>query len=203
MRIQTLLMLALAAACGSDTDPFSPTVVPAGETDPSWAVTGKTCSPTSRAYSVPRARLDSAPPLTHGPIRTVDDDWSDLARDIPGGFAGIIVESNVPVVFLADTTEKQGAFAALQARNTFGFNFSTARARAARWNFTQLAEWFRYFQVTPVMNLWISADIDEAQNRIEFGVRDSAGLSTLNSALSRLDVPCYLVATRVANIVVR
>jgi hypothetical protein len=203
MRLHTLLMLALAAGCGSASNLVSPIVVPAGETDPDWLAIGKSCSPTSPAYSVPRARLDSAPALTHGRSRTVDDDWSDLARDLPGGFAGIILESNVPVVFLTDTTQKQQAFTALQARGTFGLNFTNARARAARWNFTQLAEWFRYFQVTPVENMWVSADIDESKNRIEYGVRDAAARAALEQALSRLDVPCYLVSTRVVNAVVR
>src|SRR4051812_29370209 len=190
----------LAASCGSDADITSPTVVPAGANDAAWASIGKTCTPESPVYSVPRFRLDSAPADTHGPGRTVDDDWADLARTTPGGFAGLILENNAPVVFLVDTTQKQQALAALQAKNFFP-NVTSARVRAARWNFAQLAEWYRYFQLNVFANPGLAfADIDEAKNRIAFGVRDAASKSAVEQTLSKLDVPCYLVAVGVAGV---
>jgi hypothetical protein len=153
--------------------------------------------------SIARVRLDSAPPLTHGPSRTVDDDWSDLARDTPGGFAGLILESGVPVVFLTDTIKKSDALAALSAKHLYPPGLSNARVRAARWNFQQLAEWFRYFQIGVEFTLPITlADIDESKNRILFGVPDSSTRKVVEQTLAKLDVPCYLVALEVANIVV-
>src|SRR5581483_11668644 len=101
MRVFCCALLALASACGAGetTAPVpSPTVVPAGAGDRDWASIGKACSPDAPASSVPRARLDSAPALTHGPIRSMDDDWSDYARDGPGGFAGVIISNGTPLV---------------------------------------------------------------------------------------------------------
>lgn len=200
MRLLVFACIA-ALACGGSTDILSPTVIPAGQSDASWAKIGKTCVPSSAVYSVPRIRLDSAPVTTHGPGRTVDDDWSDIARDTPGGFAGLILENNIPVVFLTDTTRKSDALAALTAKHVYSGSLSGARVRAARWDFLQLAEWFRYFQLNvyfmPGMTL---ADIDEAKNRITFGVHDSTAWRNVESALSKLDVPCYLVGLEIANI---
>ena len=72
--------------------------------------------------------------------------------------------------------------------------------RAARWNFQQLAEWFRYFQInvefSPGMT---SADIDEAKNRITFGVQDAATRTAVEQKLSKMDVPCYLVGLVIQN----
>jgi hypothetical protein len=198
---------ALAAACGgSATDPgslVSPTVVPAGASDPAWAAIGKSCSPSSPAYSVARVRLDSAPTTTHGPGRTVDDDWSDIARDTPGGFAGLILENNLPVVFLTDTTKKADALAALTAKHVYTSGLTGATVRAARWNFQQLAEWFRYFQISVEFMPGMSfADIDEAKNRITYGVVDTAARKAIEQRLSTMDVPCYLVGLEIENIVV-
>lgn len=199
MRKYSLLCLVIGSACGSAADLVSPPiVVPAGASDPSWAAIGKTCTPSSPASSIARVRLDSAPTTTHGPGRTVDDEWSDIARDTPGGFAGLILENNTPVVFLTDTTKRAEALAALGAKNVYPPGLAGARVRAARWNFTQLAEWFRYFQInlefsTPIR----SADIDEAKNRITYGVPDSAAWKTVEQQLSRLSVPCYLVGLEI------
>jgi hypothetical protein len=148
--------------------------------------------------SIARVRLDSAPPLTHGPTRSVDDDWSDLARDTPGGFAGLILENNAPVVFLTDTIRKSDALTALSAKHLYSGNLSGAHVRAARWNFMQLAEWYRYFQVGLLAPITM-ADIDEAKNRITFGVADSSARRVVEQQLAHLDVPCYLVGLVVAN----
>jgi hypothetical protein len=201
MRPYFVLCLAIASACSSATDLVSPGVVPAGADDPSWAAIGKSCTPSSPASSIARVRLDSGPALTHGPIRSVDDDWSDLARDTPGGFAGLILENNLPVVFLTDTARKADALVALSTKHLYGGNLSNARVRAARWNFMQLAEWFRYFQVSLLAPI-VSADIDEAKNRITFGVQGASARKVVEQQLARLDVPCYLVGLEVTGSVV-
>lgn len=107
----------------------------------------------------------------------------------------------MPVVFLTDTTKKAEALAALAAKNLFGGNLGNARVRAARWNFTQLAEWFRYFQISVEFSPGMtSADIDEAKNRITYGVRDSSARASVEALLSKLDVPCYLVGVEIVNV---
>lgn len=195
MRLAVFVCLVAVSACGgSSSDLVSPTVVPAGESDPSWAKIGKTCSASAPAYAVARVRLDSAPATTHGPGRTVDDEWSDFAASTPGGFAGLILENNVPVVFLTDTMQKAGALAAISAQHVYSGSLSGARVRAARWDFLRLAEWFRYLQLTVYFDPGLrSADIDEAKNRITYGVRDSTARKSVEAILSKLDLPCYLV----------
>jgi hypothetical protein len=39
-----------------------------------------------------------------------------------------------------------------------------------------------------------SADIKESNNRLEYGVIDTAAKSAVETLLAALDVPCYLVA---------
>jgi hypothetical protein len=189
-----VIAVVVSAACSSATEPTSPEVVPAGVSDPAWAVIGKTCTPSSSVTAVPRARLDSAPPLTHGPVRTVDDEWADIARQVPGGFAGIILENGTPVIFLVDTTQRQQAFAGLQGRLSVPGGFAAAKVRAARWNFAELADWYRYLLVQPLWAQISSADIDEAKNRISFGAPDSTSRAKIEQSLAKLDLPCYLVA---------
>ena len=196
MRLCCLAVL-VALGCSSATEPTTSNAVPAGINDPSWAVIGKTCSPTSPVYAVPRARLDSAPIFTHGPSRTVDDDWADIARQVPGGYAGIILENGTPVVFLVDTTQRQQAIAGLQGRLSVPGGFANAKVRAARWDFAELAEWYRYLQIEPLGAQISFADIDEAKNRIAFGAPDSTSRAKMNQALAKLDLPCYLVAIEI------
>lgn len=191
--------LVIASACVSARPLLAQSVVPAGESDPSWAAIGKGCTPSSPALSISRVRLDSAPALTHGPHRTMDDAWSDIARDTPGGFAGVIRENGVPTVFLTDTTKKAEASVALAARHMY-YGPAGPHVRAARWNFMQLAEWYRYFRVALDAPINFS-DIDEGKNRITFGTADSASRTVVEQRLARLDVPCYLVGLVFFNMV--
>lgn len=193
-RSRIVIAVVVSAACSSATEPTSPQIVPAGVSDPAWAVIGKTCTPSSPVTAVPRARLDSAPLLTHGSDRTVDDEWADIARQVPGGFAGIILENGTPVIFLVDTTQRQQAFAGLQGRLSVPGGFAGAKVRAVRWNFAQLAEWYRYLQVHPLGAQISTSDIDEAKNRITFGAPDSTSRAKIEQSLAKLDLPCYLVA---------
>jgi len=96
------------------------------------------------------------------------------------------------VIFLVDTTQRQAALAGLQGRlNVPGL--ANAKVRAARWNFAQLAEWYRYLQVQPFGAQISSSDIDEAKNRITFGAPDSTSRAKIAQSLAKLDLPCYLV----------
>lgn len=194
MRCPIVLAVVVSAACSSATEPVVPRTVPAGAADPQWAALGKTCSPSSPVTAISRVRLDSAPLLTHGPTRSVDDDWADIARQVPGGFAGVILENGKPVIFLTDTTQRQQALAGLQSRLVIFGGLAGATFRAARWNFSQLAEWYRYLQIQSFTLPILASDIDEAKNRIMFGVRDSTARARVEEVLVKLDLPCYLVA---------
>jgi hypothetical protein len=197
MRVSSLFILVLMMACGENF--VEPTAVPAGISDPAWASVGKSCSPDSPIYRVPPSERGNLPEFTHGPRPgTIDDEWSDLARTVPGGFAGFIFESSTLVVYLVDTTMKQKAFDALRGAFPSG-GYTSARARAARWIFFQLAEWYRFFQVGLRTTATITfSDIDEAANRITFGVLNAASRAALEQSLTQLGIPCYLVGIRIA-----
>jgi hypothetical protein len=46
-----------------------------------------------------------------------DDQWADLAREVPGGFAGVILANGQPALFLRDTTK------AARAKEALGPNY--------------------------------------------------------------------------------
>ena len=183
-------------ACDAATEPSAPSVVPAGASDPAWAAIGKTCTPTAAVTVVPTNKRDSLPPFTHGPFRTSDDDWADAARALPGGWGGLIVESGTPVIFLVDTRQREPVVAGLRARGIGSvLDLSQAQVKPARWDFAQLADWYRYFDLhVPVVPGLRSGDINEGRNRIEFEVSDQTARIALESLLVPMDLPCYLVA---------
>jgi hypothetical protein len=185
-------------ACGGVTEPSVPNIVPAGESDPAWANIGKTCSPSSAVAIVPANKRDSLPPLTHGPTRSSDDDWADAARSIPGGWGGLFVENGTPTIFLVDPSKRAAAIAAMRGRGIGSpLDLSQTRVKPGRWDFAQLADWYRYF------NLYMftipglrSGDINEVRNRIEFDVTDGTARSAFESLFAHMDLPCYLVAIK-------
>ncbi len=120
------------------------------------------------------------------------------AREIPGGFAGIILEGG-PVVFLVDTTQREAALAALIARHAIpGRHPERARVRKARWDFAQLHEWYEYVNghLTGEPGFAMS-DIDEEHNQLSYGTGDEAARERFEAILARLPVPCGLVVVEV------
>ena len=127
-----------------------------------------------------------------------DDLWAELATRVPGGFAGVMLSENgTPLLMLTDTTKAVAARAALApelAGKIHDFDVTKAEARAVRWNFAQLVDWFDYLMQKTPSGQWItSADKDEAINRIHFGVADSVGMEKLANYLRGLALPCDLV----------
>lgn len=121
-----------------------------------------------------------------------DTQWANLARTIPGGFAGYLYdETHTPILWLTHPDRAAEAKEAL-TRNTPGFPFAMATVREARWDFAQLVDWYNYlFPRIPVAITL--GDKDESINRIHFAVRSIAARDSLVSALSALSVPCDLV----------
>ena len=149
---------------------------------------------------VPAAALDSLGLSIPAPGVTPDDRWAALAREVPGGFAGEMLEGGL-VVFLVDTTQRDAALAALAARGGLeGMDPKRVRVRKVRWNFAQLYDWYRYLG----LHVWsasglVTSDIDEAQNSITYGVKDESGRRRLERLLAELrpPPPCFLVAIEV------
>ena len=158
----------VSAACSSATEPTSPGIVPAGSSDPAWASSVRRARP--RHPSPPSRALDSTwvrRLLTDQPYgrRRVGGHRAASSRRLCGSSSMMD-----PVIFLVDTTQRQQAFAGLQGRLSVPGGLAVAKVRAARWNFAELADWYRYLQVQPFGAQISFCDIDEAKNRITFGV---------------------------------
>src|SRR2546428_13207968 len=153
---------------------------------PRWPRLGSSCPADARGVELPAARRDSLGGLVPESRATSDDRWAEAARELPGGFAGKILEGGL-VVFLVDTTQRDAALAALAARGGLeGMDPKRVRVRKVRWNFAQLYDWYRYLG----LHVWsdsdlVTSDIDEAQNSITYGVRDESG----RRRLERADAP--------------
>ena len=152
------------------------------------------------ARSLPPALAATLPPRD-GAV-TIDDIWAEFARELPGGFAGVLYDTDDggrPVLMLARPDEAAAATAAL-APHLPGFPVASATVRRARWDFAQLVNWYTYLMRQPAV--WEAGglamgDKDEVANRIELGVVDEAARARLTRALEGLDLPCDLVLVEV------
>lgn len=126
-----------------------------------------------------------------------DDQWADLAKEVPGGFAGVILSNGQPVLFLRDTSTAAAAKRALAPRlRLYNFNVADAVVRPARWDFGQLVDWYNYLLIR--MNFWwdiglTSGDKDESLNRLHYGVEDEKSRERLVERLEAIGVPCDLI----------
>src|SRR5438105_7701025 len=132
-----------------------------------------------------------------------DDHWADLARQVPGGFAGILYDrSGRPTIMLTRPEQEQAVKTALAADRTFRhFDIMGARVVKARWDFAQLVDWFDYILLDS--SIWQTtgmtmADKNEETNRIDLGVETESGRRQLIAKLAALGIPCDLVQVRIA-----
>jgi hypothetical protein len=223
----TLLMGALGVqACASSPPPRQS--APAAATQPEARVAARRqvvvtpeCSGPARSVPQPArdsvqvqiARVRGSRPQ---PIR--DDYWhAELAREMPGRFAGLYLGSPTPpyigsiqgerrlVVLLADTTDVTRALAALQARFgprviIDGLRFADAVVRKARWDFAQLLEW-QHFLVPVVREVMggrrFAGGVSAVRNRVVFEVPDATAMRIVEARLAALDLPCDLLRLEV------
>lgn len=147
------------------------------------------------ATSLPAALAGQLPTGGDAAARgTIDDHLAALARRVPGGFAGVFYDQGRPVLLLTDPSRAADAKAAL-ASELPGFEIAAAEARAARWTFAQLYDWYGYLRRRGV---WGAAavtltDIDERANRLYLGAADRAERDRLADWLAALELPCDLV----------
>ena len=128
-----------------------------------------------------------------------DDDWADLARRTPGGFAGVMLTDGTPTLMLTDPSKAAEAKQAL-APSFPSFDIENAQVRGVRWDFAQLVDWYNY--LAQKTSVWAtpgitSGDKDEAANRVSYGVEDSTSLDNLVKKLSAMDLPCDLINVRI------
>lgn len=181
--------LAIAAGCGA---PSAPTTLP--ESEPRWASLGRACTADAPAASLSADARESVAPRS--PEWDVNARWAALAGRVPGGWGGFFLEDGVPTIYLVDPALKETAIAVLAAE---GFPLgSTTRVKQGRWDFAQLYDWYRYLAPhTSVADGMSFSDIQEARNRIEYGVIDEGARTRLEEILARLDLPCFLVAIQI------
>jgi hypothetical protein len=169
---------------------------------------GKACTADSPATVLEGPRLDSLSPDSRARRGYSDEIWVTLAREVPGGVGGIFRDGRVGYLWLVDPSKRSEAIAALASSplgpglQQTGFPLQQAVVLKARWNFAQLADWFAYVTPRALHGVrWSSADIQEARNRLEFGVVDEAARLELERRLKTLDLPCNLIAIDIQVIV--
>jgi len=150
------------------------------------------------AAGLPDSLARNLPPRTGRMIP--DDRWADLATTVPGGFAGTLYDSaHTPVLMLTRPAEAAAAKRALAGK--LQFPLQQATVRQARWDFAQLVDWFNY--LFPRLGVPVTADKDEALNRIRFSVTSVELRDRVVSALAQLPVPCDLVVVDLNGLTVR
>jgi len=169
---------------------------------PLWTLLA--CSHPTEPSSCGDARsLDPALRLPPATTLTIDDQWAALARQVPGGWGGFLLDSaGRPTVYLVHPDRRQEALAALYADGVGLplYDIRTSQVWQGRWDFAQLYDWYRYINVRAwtVAGLYWT-DIDEARNRLAYGV-DTTAKADFESLLATLDLPCDLVTVVVSTV---
>lgn len=189
-----VLGMTLSVSACDQTEP-GPTEPGAVVGDSLWASLQRECPADAPAPSLAQERADSLPPIFR--FSDTNAEWAAIARKVPGGWGGFFYHDGAPTMYLRDPSLKEQAVAALQAEGMpFGMDVVV---RAGRWDFAQMYDWYRY--VAP--HVWgaggvSSSDVQEARNRLEYGVIDEDARHRVEHALTLLDVPCFLVAIRIS-----
>jgi hypothetical protein len=157
------------------------------------------------------ARIRSGRP----PGQSIRDNYweAELARNVPGRFAGLYLGSPASpyigaiegerrlVVLLVDTTDVAGSLAALEAHVGPVMRMSEGRlgdavVRKARWDFAQLLEW-QHFLVQVVREVvgrrGFGSAVSVVRNRVTFALPDSTALRRVAARLATMDLPCDLL----------
>jgi hypothetical protein len=164
------------------------------------------CDPTARA--APAERLTS---IVRTPTR-----YEQMARQVPGGFAGFRREESRPgwLLLLVDTAQASAARIFLLQVLTSGdadllpevkaTDLTRARAVPVVWSLAQLHDWLRVLTPTllkagPDSNLVVrGVGISPERNRLSVTVGDERSRAGVEKLLGRLNVPCRLVETEIS-----
>ena len=187
-----MLRLALAAvasvlwACADPTAPLEPTFA-------------YTCDPTLGPNRT-QARLQPLRTRTRT-LRSSDQVFADITRKVPGGWGGYFFdfEDGTYTTYLVDPSKAVEATAALLE---LGIHIRQARVKQGLWDFAQLYDWQLYIYAESGAPQYISTNIDQALNRVVFGVKDVATGDSLATFFSSLVLPCDLLVIELASIMV-
>jgi hypothetical protein len=122
-----------------------------------------------------------------------------MSRLVPGGWGGgIFLDSGVATYYLRDTMQRAAAEAVLNQYRVDGRVWGPPmHVRRARWSFSELYDWDRYLRPRLATASFSSADIDEAHNRLLYGVTTATAKREFERQLAHLGVPCHLVAIEI------
>jgi len=135
-------------------------------------------------------------------LRTSDEVFADIARKVPGGWGGYFFDFDdwTYGTYLVDPSKHAEATTALLE---FGIDIRQMRVKQGRWDFAQLYDWKLYIYAhSSGAPRFVSTNINEALNRLVFGVADVATGDSLAAFFSSLALPCDLLVIELGSIVV-
>ena len=144
------------------------------------------CAADSAAPSFPPIPRDTISPER---AATPDAREAAISRRVPGGYAGHYIDRGRIVVRLVDPAQRAAALAALGP--LLKMDLSRAEVRPARWDFSQLYEWYRY--LNDRLEGVRSGEIDKVRNRISYYALWETDRPKVEQQLAALRVPCGLV----------
>jgi hypothetical protein len=168
------------------------------------------CNPLAPGPGLSKVRRDSLPPWVDDAEVSMDARWAQIAREVPGGFAGLYLEPPIEgnrspqrlIVRLVRPEMRDQVIGTIASRlrATYQVDFETAAAQRARWDWAQLYDWHAYLvpHALKVGDLR-EADLNEVRNRIEYGVVSDSARTELLRHFEQLGVPCGLVDVRIAS----
>ena len=187
LAVVTPLCLLVVNACRSATD-LPP--VPAFDASPRF-----TCVSSDAAVDAPAPFKGIQP----SGLRVPDDNWAELARTLPGGFAGIYLENGKLVVNFVDPEAGKAALTEISQSSTVGPTDKTLWGRpdlrSVRWSFAQLYDWSYYVLSLHQFAGVTATAIDEKRNAVLYGFIDETARSVFIDAMNAAKVPCTLVLT--------
>ena len=192
---RVLILLTATAGCAGTTRPDLQQDVQPG-LQLVQPVRVKAC--TGPATSLPDSLAALVPPRKF--VYSPDDGWAEIARTLPGGFAGAYYDAkHQPTLAFVRPDEARAASAQLAGKVPFPVDWATVQP--VRWDFAQLVDWFDY--ILPRAGAGVSyADKDEVHNRIRIGTLNLAMRDSVVRTLERLDLPCDLVIVDLSGMVV-
>lgn len=128
--------------------------------------------------------------------------FAALAKEVPGGFAGVFRNNSQAVLLLTNPARQAEAKAALEPyiANLYGIDMAAVDVRTARWNFAQLVNWYTYlFRHTPVAETpgITRSDTDVTLNRILITVANVADRDRVVNVLRGVELPCDLITLEI------
>lgn len=188
-RLLVLTLLSAAVACSDSTAPLAVNEDLLDDGGLQWADLGRVCAPSAPPVPLTAEQRASLP----GPSPTSDYVLAELTRDVTGGFGGIMRPDGVWTMYLVDPALREQATAELLALDAI--HEAPQVVLKGRWTFAEMVDWQQYIFVHAGFPAgMVYADVQEARNRLEFGVLDETARAELEAELTALDVPCYLVA---------